>query len=161
MKKHISLALLFLVIPSFVLSGCSTSTERNQDIIIAQKIIDYHQQKYDSLPLSGTVVNGVRVIEIRARQFSFSPDPVVVNKGDKVRLVIYADDIPHGFEIEGLHIDGYDINTVIRKGFPLTLEFEAEEEGVWDIICTISCGFGHSTMKGTFIIRGESNGMAM
>lgn len=152
------LFLLILVLPSFVLSGCQVNSE---DVLLAQKIVDKNKEKYDQYPLSGEIIDGVREIKISAYQFYFEPVVVVVNKGEKIRLIVSAEDVPHGFEIEGLHIEGYEIDTIIRKGLPLVLEFEAKEEGIWQMICTIYCGFGHSTMSGTFIIRGESNGMAM
>ena len=160
MKKLQCAAMLFLMIPTLLLSGCGYANK--EDVVLAQKIVAYEKEKYDKLPVSGRLIEGTRVVEIQAYQFYFEPATVVVNKGEKIRLIISAEDVPHGFEIEGIHIDGYDIETVIRKGFPLTLEFTADEEGIWDMICTIYCGFGHSTMKGTFIVRGESNaGMEM
>ena len=147
MKKMISSFLLALLLPLLVL-GCV-----NQDLGAAKKIVAYNQEKYGELPATGTLIDGIRVIEISANQFYFEPELIIVNKGEKIRLIISSEDVPHGFEIEGFEIPGYDIQTVIRKGVPLDIEFTADEQGVWEFICTIYCGFGHSTMKGTFVIR--------
>lgn len=34
--------------------------------------------------LSGTMVNGVRVITVTAKKYEFIPNPIVVNMGEKV-----------------------------------------------------------------------------
>lgn len=140
--------LLLLLAAIFLISACTPNT-----VVDAQKILEYHETKYDDEPATGEIVNGVREIKIDAYQFQFEPKTIIVNKGEKIRLIVEAKDVPHGFEIEGLQIPGYDINTVIRPGMPLTLEFTVDEEGVWEFICTIYCGFGHGEMNGLFIVR--------
>lgn len=149
-KKIRGITLLVLLIPVLLLSGC---TGQDQNLVKAKKLIAYHEEKYKDAEATGTLENGVRTINIKAYQFHFEPELIIVNKGEKIRLIVEAMDVPHGFEIEGFMIPDYNIETVIRKGFPLTVEFIADEKGVWDFICTIYCGFGHSTMKGTFVIR--------
>lgn len=149
MKKLNSVLLLTMFIPVLLFSGCST----DQDIIKAEKLLEYHADKYKDMEATGTLENGVRTIHIKAYQFYFEPELIIVNKGEKIKLIVEAMDIPHGFEIEGFDIPGYDIETKIRPGVPLTLEFEANEEGAWEFICSVYCGFGHSTMKGLFVIR--------
>lgn len=150
-KKINSFVLLILVVPVLLLSGCSTSADN--DLIKANKLSQYDADKYKDAEATGTLEDGVRTIYIKAYQFYFEPTTIIVNKGEKIRIIVEAMDVPHGFEIEGLQIPDYDIYTVIRKGTPLILEFDADEEGVWEFICSIYCGFGHSTMKGTFVIR--------
>ena len=149
-SKGLGTFILAFAMPFLILSGC---TFDSSSTIQAKKIIQYHDDRYKDNPLSGTVIDGVRVITLKANQFYFSPSTVVVNKGERVRLIVSAEDVPHGFEIEGLTIPGYNIETVIRPGFPVAIEFTPDEKGVWEIICTIYCGFGHSTMKGTFVVK--------
>jgi len=144
--KIVGIALLALMLPALL--GCATP-----DTLLAQRLVAYNAERYKDAPATGTLEDGVRTIRIKASQFYFEPETIVVNRGERVRIVVEAVDVPHGFEIEGLMIPGYDIETVIRPGFPLTLEFDAMETGVWDFICAIYCGFGHSTMKGTFVVR--------
>lgn len=154
-KKTIGLTLLLFLIPILSLSGCNIigKVVNDSDYINANKLLQYHADKYNGIEATGTLENGVRTIYIKAYQFYFEPTTIIVNEGEKIRLIVSAEDIPHGFEIEGFNIEGYDIDTVIRKGVPLTLEFTANEKGVWEFICSIYCGFGHSTMKGIFVIR--------
>lgn len=156
-KKIQTIVLLLLVVPILLLSGCQSvkinPESFDPDLIKAKKLVNFHAEKYKDEKATGTLKNGVRTIEIKAYQFFFEPTTIIMNKGEKIKLIITAEDIPHGFEIEGFQIPDYDIDTVIRKGTPLILEFEADQVGVWQFICTIYCGFGHSTMKGTFVIR--------
>ena len=149
-KKAYGIFLLILLLPMLVLSGCAAD---DKDLVKAQKLLKYDADKYKDSLATGVLENGVRIINIKAYQFYFTPSTIIVNKGEKIKLIVEAMDVAHGFEIEGFEIPGYDIGTVVRKGSPLTIEFIADEEGVWDFICTIYCGFGHSTMKGTWITR--------
>jgi len=139
-----------LLLPLVLLTACGT---QNSDALLAQKLIDYNADKYKDMPATGEVIDGVRVIKIEARQFFWAPDLIIVNKGEKVRLIISSEDVPHGFEIEGYKIPGYDIDTTIEMGKPITIEFTADKTGVWEFICTIFCGDTHGEMKGIFVIR--------
>ena len=147
-NNSIRVLLLCILLPT-LLFGCSGDPDKR----IAQKIVDFNQNQYADREASGEIIDGVRVIEIKAYQFYFEPTEIIVNKGEKIKLIVHSMDIPHGFEIEGFEIEGYDINTVIRKGSPLEIEFVADEAGIWEFICTIYCGFGHSDMKGVFAVR--------
>jgi heme/copper-type cytochrome/quinol oxidase subunit 2 len=147
-EKIKGVTLLMLLVPMF-LFGCSGGG----DVVKAEKLVGYNTERFADMEATGELINGVRVIEISAFQFDFAPELIIVNKGEKVKLIVTAEDVPHGFEIEGFDIPGYDINTKIRLGMPLELEFVADEKGVWEFICTIFCGFGHSDMTGTFVIR--------
>ncbi len=141
------ITMLFLL-SLLLVAGCSPGGQ-----LEAQKLVDYNAAKYDGLEATGTLIDGVRVIEIKAYQFYFEPTTIIVNKGERVRLIISTEDVPHGFEIEGFALEDYDIDTRIRPGFPLEIEFDADESGVWTFICTIYCGFGHSTMRGTLVVK--------
>lgn len=146
--KRITAFLLLLV---FLLSACSQ--KEDEDTIKARKIIDYHKKKFDNLPLSGKVVNDVREIEITSIQYRWEPDTVVVKKGEKIKFLITSDDVSHGFELEGIVIPGWDPEKAITKDDKIILEVTAEDAGVWDIVCTIYCGPGHTGMKGKYIVR--------
>ena len=152
-KKINSIALLAFILPTLLLAGCGNGTGSDPDFIKAKKLLEYHSEKYDDMEATGELVDGVRVIKLNAYQFYFEPELIIVNKGEKVKIVIEEMDVPHGFEIEGFNIPGYDVDTVIRPGMPLIVEFIADEKGAWEFICSIYCGYGHSIMKGIFVIR--------
>ena len=148
MKKMI----LAFAIALLLIAGCAK--KEDQDTLKARKIIDYHMKEFDSFPLSGSVIDGTRVIELKGSQYTWEPENIVVNKGDKVRLIVESLDVPHGFEIEGIMIPNWNPDNLIRKGDKAVLEFTADSAGMWDTVCTGYCGAGHATMKRKFIVRG-------
>ena len=90
----------------------------------------------------------VKEFKITAKQFSFEPGTIEVNKGDKVRLIVTSVDVPHGFSIRE-----YNINERLDVGKPVTIEFTADKEGSFTTFCSVFCGSGHSSMKGKLIVR--------
>src|SRR3990167_2449309 len=138
MRKTIVLIALI----AFLISACSQKEE--QDTVKARKIIEYHKKEFDNLPLSGKIVNGVREIELKAFQYGWNPENVVVKKGEKIRFIIETADVPHGFELEGIIIPGWDPDKSVRKGDKTILEIQADEAGAWDMVCTAYCGPGHT-----------------
>ena len=102
-KLFFALALIFVFI-----SACAP--KEDGDTAKAKKLIEYHKNKFDNLPLSGKVVDGIREIQVKAFQYGWEPSTIVVNKGDKVRFAITSVDVPHGFELEGIVIPGWDVD---------------------------------------------------
>jgi|SRR3989338_4804612 len=95
-----------------------------------------------------TIADDVKEFQITAKQFSFEPGTIEVNKGDKVRLIVTSMDVPHGFAIKE-----YGINERLDVGKPVTIEFTADKEGTFTAFCSVACGAGHSNMKGQLIVR--------
>ena len=147
MKKTI----IFLLVMAVLISACAP--KEDEDAIKAKKIIEYHKKKFDNLPLSGKIANGAREIEVKTFQYGWEPENIVVKKGEKVRFIVENVDVPHGFEIEGILIPGWDTENAIKKGDKTVLEINAEEAGVWDMVCTVYCGPGHTGMKGKYIVK--------
>jgi cytochrome c oxidase subunit 2 len=100
-----------------------------------------------SLPPTGRIENGVRVIQLQARQFEFAPDPVVVRAGERVRIEAVSMDVEHG-----LSIPDYGIDRKIPPGRPQTVTFTADREGVFATHCSVICGWGHPGMHGRLIV---------
>src|SRR3989338_5940575 len=142
MKKTI----IFLFIAMVLISACAP--KKDDDTIKAKKLIEYHKNKFDNLPLSGKIVNGIREIEVKAFQYGWEPANIVVKKGEKIRFIIETADVTHGFELEGIIIPGWDPNKAVKKESKTILEINADEAGVWDLVCTAYCGPGHTGMKG-------------
>lgn len=90
----------------------------------------------------------IKEISLEAYQYGFSPDPVVVKKGDIVRFDITSRDVTHG-----VYIKEYGINVTVKKGEHKKIEFFAGKEGNFDIVCSVYCGSGHSGMKGRLIVE--------
>ncbi|HLG24892.1 MAG TPA: cupredoxin domain-containing protein [Candidatus Nanoarchaeia archaeon] len=90
----------------------------------------------------------VKEFKIISKQFSFEPETIEVNKGDKVRLIVTSTDVPHG-----IGISEYGINERLDVGKPVTIEFTADKEGTFTSFCSVFCGSGHSKMKGKIIVK--------
>jgi cytochrome c oxidase subunit 2 len=92
---------------------------------------------------------GALEVEVRARQFAWlfiypngrrSPD-LIVPVGRDVRLVLTSEDVLHGFYVPDYHIQ---IDCV--PGMKTSAWFRATQTGEHDIMCSLYCGVGHSSM---------------
>lgn len=90
----------------------------------------------------------VHEIQMTAKKYEFSPNPIRVKKGERVRLIITATDRDHGIKIEA-----FNIEEKLKKGVPTTVEFTADKAGSFPFKCSVHCGFGHGGMKGTLIVE--------
>ena len=90
----------------------------------------------------------VHEIQMTAKKYEFSPNPIRVKKGEHVKLVITATDRDHGIKIEAFHIE-----QKLKKGQPTTIEFTADQAGTFPFKCSVHCGLGHGGMKGTLIVE--------
>lgn len=93
-------------------------------------------------------ISKIKEMNLEAFQYGFSPDPLVVKKGDIVKLDITSRDVTHG-----VYIKEYGINVTIKKGEHKKIEFFAGRVGTFDIICSVYCGPGHSGMRGRLIVE--------
>ena len=89
----------------------------------------------------------VMEISMVAKRFSFEPSTITVKKGTKVKITVSAADVPHG-----IAIPGYGINAPINPGTPTVVEFVADRAGTFEFYCSVYCGSGHGTMKGSLIV---------
>ncbi len=90
----------------------------------------------------------IKEIALTAKQWSFEPNTITVNKGAKVRLKITSVDVDHGFSIWE-----YAINKTIPGGKTVIVEFDADQAGTFSFVCSIFCGSGHGGMEGTLIVN--------
>lgn len=125
--RRVCLLLLLFVILVFV-SGC------------------VGQQTTQSTTITQT--GEVKEFEITAKQFSFEPDVITVNKGDTVKLKITSIDVTHGFAI-----NEFGIREILYPGKTVNVEFVADKTGTFAFYCSISCGTGHSGMRGQLAVK--------
>ncbi len=157
MSVPLIIGLAVLVVGGLVLlrgGGSSTPVNNNQTALTgggqgagagqAQQQIE----DVSSLEPSGEVVDGVREIKVTARQWEFTPNPIVVNQGERVRLRITSTDVPHGFALPD-----FGINEVLNPGQEVTVEFTADKAGQFGFFCSVQCGIGHSGMRGSLIVK--------
>ncbi len=85
---------------------------------------------------------------IIARNWSFEPSEIIVNKGDKVKLTIKSIDVTHGFMLPA-----FNVSKSLEPGKEIVAEFTTNQAGEFPFFCNVFCGFGHSEMKGKLIVK--------
>jgi len=98
--------------------------------------------------VSGRLEGDTRIIDAEAWQFDFSPNPIVVNQGDKVKILMTSNDLTHGFRLPE-----FGINEILTPGVQKTIEFTADKAGTYPFLCSVSCGVGHGRMRGSLIVK--------
>jgi cytochrome c oxidase subunit 2 len=92
--------------------------------------------------------DGPRTIDIQAKRFAFSPDQIVLKKGETVRLRLTSSDVTHGFFLRPLKIDE-DIEPGATKEIVVT----PQQAGTFTTICDHFCGANHGSMKMTIVVE--------
>ncbi|MBP7055699.1 MAG: cupredoxin domain-containing protein [Candidatus Omnitrophica bacterium] len=113
-----------------------------RDAASAQKAKDEAQA------LSGRVESGVRIVEIKASQYAFEPDTIVVNRGEKVRLVVASTDAAHG-----LTIREFNVNLAVQPGKTESIEFTPDKKGVFDSFCSAHRGLWGGRRHARLIVK--------
>lgn len=83
-----------------------------------------------------------------AERFKFSPSQITVNQGDTVKLNITASDVTHG-----ILISEFGISEMLAPDETVLVEFVATKKGTFPYICSVFCGSGHGSMKGTLVVQ--------
>ena len=89
-----------------------------------------------------------RVITIEASKFSYNPEIIEVNEGDKVTIRFISTDVHHG-----LYIDGYELETNAIPGYEGNITFVANKTGKFAMRCSVTCGPFHPYMIGYLKVK--------
>lgn len=143
MKRLILIALVLIL-----LIGCTPKPKVEVAPIVAPQQTIIQEQPPTTQTEPTKTEEQVKEITVVAKQFSFDPDPIIVNKGDKVKLILRSADVAHGFAI----IE-YGINKRFDKDNPVIVEFTADKAGEFEVRCSVFCGSGHSDMRGKLIVQ--------
>ena len=92
-----------------------------------------------------------REIVIHARQYAYTPGVVRVSQGERITMVLEADDLTHG-----LYVDGYGVDLVAVPGRPARASFVADRPGKFRVRCSKVCGSLHPFMLGELIVEPNS-----
>jgi cytochrome c oxidase subunit 2 len=90
----------------------------------------------------------LKVFNITAKQWEFSPAVITVNQGDHVKIHVTSSDVQHGIAILT-----FGVSANLQPGQTATLDFIADKKGTFSMICTVFCGSGHGSMKGSLIVQ--------
>lgn len=118
----------------------------------AHRIAHKQEERLKNLKPTGVVKNGIREIELKTFQYGWEPEEIIVRAGEKVRLTVISLDVPHGFEVHGIHFDNWEFERQIIPGEPAVIEFTPESAGEYEFVCSVYCGADHSKMKGKLIV---------
>jgi cytochrome c oxidase subunit II len=90
----------------------------------------------------------VRVVNITAKRFQFTPNQITLKRGEKVKLVLNSEDVVHGFFSRPL---GFD--TDVKPGTPTEIVITPQTAGRYLTICDHFCGSGHGNMSLTIVVE--------
>lgn len=99
-------------------------------------------------PIAEPAAKQGRIIPVTAELWKFTPNAIHVKQGEAVILQVTGISGTHGLAIPGL-----GINTVIIQGQTVNVDIPTDKLGTYNFLCSISCGSGHSDMKGQIIIE--------
>lgn len=88
-----------------------------------------------------------RLFEIKAKKFSYTPNIIMVNMGDKVKIRLISEDVTHG-----IFIDGYGAETRAYPGQDGNSSFVANRPGRFTFRCSVTCGEFHPYMVGYLVV---------
>lgn len=97
---------------------------------------------------ASTTNKNIREIKVTAKRFSFSPDVIRLSLNEKVQFRITSEDVTHGFSVPELGID-----QIIEQGKETAIDFQPTKKGTYRLLCSVTCGTGHSEMRGSIIIE--------
>jgi cytochrome c oxidase subunit 2 len=95
----------------------------------------------------GHAQEGPRVIAVTAQRFSYTPNEIVVKRGEPVVLAFTSKDFTHGFTIPDLNL-----RADLPPGKVTRVSFTPESAGTFDFLCDNFCGAGHEEMSGKLIV---------
>jgi len=89
-----------------------------------------------------------RIVKIVAQRFAYTPNEIVLKKGQPVVLEFTSLDFVHGFKIPDLNI-----RADLPPGKATKVHITPDKEGVYDFLCDNFCGSGHEEMGGRIIVK--------
>lgn len=92
--------------------------------------------------------SNVRIVEITAKRFAFSPDKIILKKGETVTLRLHSEDVTHGFFLRPLGLD-----EEIPAGQATDVLVTPQTAGVFTTICNHFCGANHGNMNMTIVVE--------
>lgn len=105
----------------------------------------------NNLKTWGTSQDDPRVIEVTAEQFQFNPSTITAKQGEWIQIKATSTDVPHG-----LAIREYGVNLQMRAGETVRSDpFRVTETGTFSMPCSVYCGAGHGSMRGTLKVTAQ------
>jgi cytochrome c oxidase subunit II len=145
---------LMLIMFSVLVAGCSPSSTSSSVSIDDEKSLSLPTDTASTDTAStdtastDTTSTETREVNVKAFRFGFEPKIIKAKLGETIKITAESVDVPHG-----LAIIGYDIDLNLEGSNKKTVEFTANKEGTFPIICSVPCGSGHGSMQAAFIVE--------
>ena len=88
------------------------------------------------------------VVKVIAQKFKYTPNEIILKKGQASVLEFTALDFVHGF-----HIPDLKIRSDLMPGRVTRVELKIEKEGIYEFLCDNFCGDGHEEMAGKIVVK--------
>jgi cytochrome c oxidase subunit II len=89
-----------------------------------------------------------RIIEIEAQRFRYTPNEIVVKRGEIITLALRALDFHHGFSLPDLNI-----RADLIPGQVVPVRIQPMQSGRFAFLCDNFCGEHHEEMSGILIVE--------
>ncbi len=89
-----------------------------------------------------------RVIDIEARRFRYTPNEIVVKRGEPLTLAFRSIDFVHGF-----NLPDFGVRADLMPGRITRVRLQPMQAGRFAFLCDNFCGDGHEEMNGTLIVE--------
>lgn len=88
-----------------------------------------------------------QTVQVTARRFSYSPDPIALKKGVPTVLELTSADVMMGF-----NAPDFGVRSDIPPGMVSRVRFTPQKSGEFVFHCDIFCGSGHEDMAGVILV---------
>jgi cytochrome c oxidase subunit 2 len=88
-----------------------------------------------------------RVIAMKAKKFTFTPDKISLTKGEPVIFELTSEDVLMGFSLPD-----FNLRADMVPGKTVQLAFTPQKAGEFDFICDVFCGDLHEDMGGKITV---------
>jgi cytochrome c oxidase subunit 2 len=89
-----------------------------------------------------------KVVKLEAKKFVYTPNRLVLKKGQPVVLEITSVDFTHGFKIPE-----WNIRADLPPGQVTKVHVNPDTAGEFDFLCDNFCGDGHEGMSGKIVVE--------
>jgi cytochrome c oxidase subunit II len=92
--------------------------------------------------------NSVPVIKVVAKRFAYTPEEIVLKRGQAVVLEFTSIDFVHGFKIPDMNL-----RVDLPPGKVTRLAITPDKVGEFDFLCDNFCGADHEEMSGRIVVK--------
>lgn len=144
--KKLSILLLFISV-ALLLASCQNKIVGDTITGGAVLPVEYGTAKEERV---GSETVTVKEFAITASKGRYIPDTLQVDKGDSVRLILYASDANHGFVLPA-----FGINEFLEENNYKAIEFVADKDGTYTFFSNVYAGPKTKNMVGTLVVVEE------